>query len=212
MDRRTLTYRVLTAVVGIPLLLGAAWLGGWWWITVIFTISAVGAVEYWKLELSSDIGGGLFLALGVGVLLMQANPWVVLAGTLFLFIFGILPPVVSGNPAREGLLSSKWGSITVGWAYIGVAAGVISSWGILGEFRVILWLFLVIWINDIAAYFAGYLVGRHKLAAQISPGKTWEGAVAGLVAGGAAGFGFGTLLPLSPFQATAAGIAVTIAA
>lgn len=42
--------------------------------------------------------------------------------------------------------------------------------------------FLVIWGSDSAAYYGGRMFGRHKLAPSISPGKTWEGAVAGLLA------------------------------
>ncbi len=46
------------------------------------------------------------------------------------------------------------------------------------------WLFYVLlinWIGDTAAYYAGKTFGRHKLAPRISPGKTWEGAVASLL-------------------------------
>src|SRR2546423_14691357 len=42
--------------------------------------------------------------------------------------------------------------------------------------------FLVIMGSDIAAYYGGRMFGRHKLAPSVSPGKTWEGAVAGMVA------------------------------
>ena len=45
----------------------------------------------------------------------------------------------------------------------------------------ILTMLAVIWIADIVAYFAGRAVGRHKLAPRISPGKTIEGALAGVI-------------------------------
>jgi phosphatidate cytidylyltransferase len=43
-------------------------------------------------------------------------------------------------------------------------------------------LLLSVWAGDTAAFFVGGLVGRHKLAPKISPGKTWEGFVAGTAA------------------------------
>jgi phosphatidate cytidylyltransferase len=52
------------------------------------------------------------------------------------------------------------------------------------------WLFaalLVNWVGDSAAMYVGKAIGRHKLAPSISPGKTWEGAIASLVLGSAAG-------------------------
>jgi len=48
----------------------------------------------------------------------------------------------------------------------------------------LLFLMVLVWVADIAAYVCGRIWGKHKLAPRISPGKTWEGA-AGALAGGA---------------------------
>jgi len=46
----------------------------------------------------------------------------------------------------------------------------------------LLYLFTLVWVADIGAYFSGRRYGRHKLAARISPGKTWEGVAGGILA------------------------------
>jgi len=53
----------------------------------------------------------------------------------------------------------------------------------------------IVWLADIAAYFSGRALGRHKLAPGISPGKTWEGVVGGVLAVIVYGFMFAFRLP-----------------
>ena len=47
----------------------------------------------------------------------------------------------------------------------------------------LMFLLLLIWGTDTAAYFIGKNWGKHRLASRVSPGKTWEGTIAGIVAG-----------------------------
>jgi phosphatidate cytidylyltransferase len=71
-------------------------------------------------------------------------------------------------------------------------------------FLAMILLFAVVWATDVAAYFAGRLLGGPKLWLAISPKKTWSGALAGAAAGTVAGSavaGFGGLGPLGPIVA-----------
>jgi phosphatidate cytidylyltransferase len=56
-----------------------------------------------------------------------------------------------------------------------------------GGWLLLLFLLIVVWSGDIAAFYVGRLIGKHKLAPRISPGKTWEGALASLIAAVALG-------------------------
>lgn len=60
---------------------------------------------------------------------------------------------------------------------------------------VLLAIMATVWLADIAAYFSGRTFGRHKLAPAISPGKTWEGAIGGVLAVVVYGFMFLVVLP-----------------
>lgn len=61
----------------------------------------------------------------------------------------------------------------------------------------LLTLLLIIWAADVGAYFTGKAFGKHKLAPSISPGKTWEGVVGGLVLAGVVGAVMGHYLPMA---------------
>jgi phosphatidate cytidylyltransferase len=60
---------------------------------------------------------------------------------------------------------------------------LLLSWGETEGRLLLLYLVLVVKMNDVGAYFIGCRYGRHKLIPRISPGKSWEGSLGGLVAG-----------------------------
>ena len=91
--------------------------------------------------------------------------------------------------------------MAIGLVYIG--PGALALLWLRGDGLVGLWnvavVFGVVWASDIGAYLVGRLVGGAKLAPAISPGKTWSGAVGGLVAAGGAAY-LPLLTAIGPFD------------
>ncbi|MDO4581124.1 MAG: phosphatidate cytidylyltransferase [Bacillota bacterium] len=137
--------RVITAMIGIPVLLLLLYFGGWPLTIAVMALIAVGCVEYERLV--QRIGGDNLLI----------------------------------------------------WRLLGFAYIMLGFFSFLGlrlaaeDWMAALWLLLIIWCTDIAAYEIGRRFGKHKLAPAVSPNKTVEGALAGAAGGTLAGGVFGVL-------------------
>ena len=69
--------------------------------------------------------------------------------------------------------------------------------------NLLIFFFLVLWLGDSLAYYTGRYLGKHKLAPKISPGKTWEGCVGGMLGSlGAAALATYTFFPELPLNAS----------
>jgi phosphatidate cytidylyltransferase len=211
--RQAILPRILTAAVGIPLVLGALWLGGRWWLYLAAVILALALWEYGPLRaLRPRSGGATVLALGgliafylVASDLQAATGWALGAWGLLVLGLGLLPLLRSGlTPASEA--PPQWQSVLLGIAYLATPFAFLVRWRWEFTPRSVLAFLIVIWANDIAAYFVGLAIGRHKLAPRVSPGKSWEGALGGLAGGVAAG------LLLAPWLDLGAGPAAAWAA
>ena len=66
--------------------------------------------------------------------------------------------------------------------YVGFTLGVLPLLQTGARALYLLFLMILVWCGDIAAYYVGRALGKHKLAPRVSPGKSWEGAIASVVA------------------------------
>src|SRR5207253_5339071 len=147
--------------------------------------------EYYRLHFpgrwSPSMGMGL--ALGILVTAAFAVPGHISGQALATLIVAaiLLNQLVAGRNMKSGLQDSA--VLTFGVFYI---AWLLSHLISIRQFNdgifLIFFLFLVTWANDTAAYYVGTLWGRHPMAPVISPKKTWEGTIGGLLGSVAAAF------------------------
>ena len=207
--------RLLVAAVGLPLVLGMLWLGGWWLFTLLAVAAWIGVHEFVTTArplrpLAPAVYAGVLLAL-FGAR-MGGVAWL-LGGFLATFVFAFVLHVLSSTRAPT---TAAIGSTILGSAWIGLGLGFLlllrqmPEHGRLISFTVV----LAAWAAATFAYFGGRLLGRHKLAPRLSPGKSWEG----LLVGGAAGIfvAFIALYDtrdryLSVWQATVLGLVIVVA-
>ena len=176
--------RVLVALVGLPVVLGAVWAGGWWLFALVTVAGMIAVHEFVTMArplrpLAPAVYVGTVLAL-LGAE-KGGLPWM-LGGFLSCFIVAFALNAVSKtrSPATASV-----GSTVLGAAWIGFGlAHLILLRRMHDEPRVLAFaVLLTVFAADTFAYFGGRLLGRHKLAPTLSPGKTWEGFVIGSLAG-----------------------------
>ena len=117
-----------------------------------------------------------------------------LLGALALLASGGLALALRPGRGATPATDAAWTIVSVAWiAGGGAGAAAILAIDPGGPALLVSYL-LVVAATDVAAYFLGSRLGRHRLAPHVSPGKSWEGAAGGLVAGLAAGAVAGALL------------------
>lgn len=176
----TMKKRVISAAVGIPLIILLAWLGGHYWTVLVWLAALLSLFEFYRGVKAS--GNRPLWLVGLMVIAwamtLNASP---LGGTLgaLVLILSILILVILYPRYHIIDLAITW----FGALYIGVLMGYTWKLGTLpGWFGVIMLALLLTWASDSGAYFVGKFWGKNKLAPQLSPNKTWEGFFGGFVA------------------------------
>ncbi|MEW6033833.1 MAG: phosphatidate cytidylyltransferase [Chloroflexota bacterium] len=209
-----LRQRLITAFVGLAVLILVILFGGMWgWAAFVALAGVLGAIEFYSMAGHSGarplvLLGCLWIALLIlSPLSLQSNQTAFLvssAGLVASFVW------LLAREHKEGALVS-WAITLAGVLYIGWLSRYLVALRGLEDGRD--WLLLAMFATfatDSTAYFIGRSWGRHPLAPKVSPAKTIEGAVAGLSGGIAAALLLGYLLdlPLSAWQALLLGLLV----
>ncbi len=183
--------RIISAVVFLPILIVTLWFGSPIYFAVLTGIAvALGLIEYYGLSERVGASGSRVqgMVASAGVLLAfyyQRHDWVLVILTV-LVIVELAVQLFHHTELRRVLVAS---SVTLfGVFYVAVLSGylialrVVDDQGIQLSARLLSLFFLIVFAGDTGAYYVGRALGCHKLAPKISPGKTVEGLIGGLLA------------------------------
>ena len=173
--------RVLTAIVGIPLLLWLVHAGGAAFSIFVTGIAALCCYEY---AMVLRLGGRPVQFLPTIVVGAALAACAALGGPLGLVLtLGVtlvaLVEMFSGTHSMDRAALTLFGALFAGWMPAHLA--LIRDMRPNGE-TFLFMTFVSVWCMDTAAYAVGKTIGRHSLASVLSPKKTWEGAIGGFAA------------------------------
>ncbi len=224
--------RLLTAAVAVPIMYIIFLIGGVLYLLFFLALIVVGQVEYQKLLESKNLPNEKILGI-ISSLLLGLTAY--FGYYYFTFCFTVVVLIILIVDLRKGDFSqivtnigaTLFGVIYLGWLlghgvllrnidnYENIRIYATNNQGLsdLGFFLVV-FAVACTFLNDTGAFYTGKLIGRHKLAPKISPGKTIEGSIGGIVVciitGLIVNFLFGN--PLSSDWTVAFALLVSIAA
>jgi phosphatidate cytidylyltransferase len=182
--------RILTAIVGIPFFLYMIHLGKMPFLVFVLGLSVLALYEYALILWTGGRGvqrcwtvlGGALIMLAVALdgAGRQASPGIGLVdmALTLLVVVAMISELLRKEHSLDRAAVTVFGALFVGWTlgHLVLIRDRVPN----GEAFTFL-LFASVWATDTLAYFSGRAFGKRKLAKVISPKKTWEGALGGLL-------------------------------
>jgi phosphatidate cytidylyltransferase len=176
--------RTLSALILAPVVIALIWIGGWWFYGLLAVALGLAAYEFNQLMQLGGFQPPLFFSiiLILSLLLDVAAPQIeLLRPAIALTLIGSLSWQLAH---RQNSPAANWALAIVIGLYLGTAGAhmILQRQLEHGE----RWLLLTLtgtWLADSGAYLVGSRWGRHKLTPTLSPRKSWEGLIGGLIFG-----------------------------
>ncbi|MDS1029088.1 phosphatidate cytidylyltransferase [Bacillota bacterium LX-D] len=175
--------RILTAVIGVPVAVFIVYLGKLPIFLTVTFISLLGLKEYYHIVDKLSIKPYRILGYLTGIIMLMVIylnfPLRHYEPLIVLFLIGVINLVV--NYGKRSI--SDLAYTLLGVLYISGLFGylLLIRYNFINGFWWVIITLVLIWLNDSGAYFSGMYFGKHKLHVHVSPNKTIEGAVGGVL-------------------------------
>lgn len=177
MNKQLIT-RTVSGLIYVGLLVGACFLGEYGVMCIAFLLAVLAIVEYKRMFAANGGISPWMLAFDILTVLAFTIP---VAGWAVALICLILRMVITVYDHEEQPQRSYMTDVA-GYVYIGVPLACMNLLGFFGKpGMMVLSTLIMIWLNDTGAFCVGTILGRHKLFPRVSPKKSWEGFVGGLL-------------------------------
>ncbi|MCM1076763.1 MAG: phosphatidate cytidylyltransferase [Bacteroides sp.] len=208
---KNLISRSITGIIYVAGICACVLAGGWSFIVLFALIAVTALEEFYNLTNAStggenvttliiDVAGGLILCVGLACVntgVLTPFTMAVLGGTFFtIYLLYLLVRLVMQLYNQEASPLTNLAYSYMGQMYIALPIGLMSMYYTLPNGKhLLLAMFIMIWLNDTGAFCVGSLLGKHKLFPRISPKKSWEGFIGGVIFVMASAFVFKLCFP-----------------
>jgi phosphatidate cytidylyltransferase len=174
--------RVLSALILAPIVIGLVWIGGWPFIILLALFLSLAAIEFVQMMRVGGFAPPLFFAIALILIIIADALWpetnLLRPALAFILISSLTWQLLH----RTGTPTANWALPIIAGLYLGIAgASFILIRQLPNGER---WLLLTLtgtWLADSGAYLVGSRIGRHKLTPALSPKKSWEGLISGVI-------------------------------
>lgn len=182
-----LVKRLLVTIILLPVGMAAIVAGGWWLTALVAVFMGLAAWEYATMFHAGGlrpagvllVAGTLLIVIGRNFNSFDSAPWMISLLVLLSMAYHLVTYERGRDQAGTDLAVTLGGMFYIGWLgayFISLRNLPEGKW----------WILVVlpaVWFADSGAYFIGKKYGRHLLSPRLSPKKTWEGYIGGIVVG-----------------------------
>lgn len=182
--------RSVSGLIYAALMIGSITIHPFVFLAIFLFVLILGMFEFYRMSTGPEVKPMILPGIATGILIFvsvfvvsyfQTGNQILLLIPALIITMMILPMFALKN---HPILSASVTFMGIVYVALPLTTFILLAYHPYAEgfnYQVLLFLFLILWMNDTGAYISGKLMGKHKMFPSVSPKKSWEGFAGGLV-------------------------------